>query len=84
MKESTKFSIAVYEWLKKLPADEIESTNARTIIKEFREGYYSYQEASEMLTNYCYSAINDYIRQNEDLVEFQRLQRIILLYEYVT
>ena len=69
MKESSKFSIAVYEWLKKLPVDEIESTNAKTIINEFRDGYYSYQEASQMMEEYCGSAIHDYIRQNEDLID---------------
>ena len=69
MKESSKFSIAVYEWLKKLPADEIDSSNARTIINEFREGYYSYQEASNMMEEYCAPSINEYIRQNEDLID---------------
>lgn len=66
MKESSKFSIAVYEWLKKLPVEEIDSSNARTIIDEFRAGYYSYQEASQMMEEYCGPAINEYIRQNED------------------
>jgi hypothetical protein len=69
MKSSSKFSIAVYEWLKKLPVDEIESPNAKTIISEFREGHYSYQEASQMMEEYCSPAINDYIRQNEDLLD---------------
>lgn len=69
MKSSSKFSIAVYEWLKKLPVDEIESTNARTIINEFREGFYSYQEASNMMEDFCSPAINEYIRQNEDLID---------------
>ena len=70
MKESFKFSIAVYEWLKRLPVDEVASSNARTIINEFREGYFSYQEASQMIEEYCAPAINEYIRQNEDLIDF--------------
>ena len=69
MKESSKFSIAIFEWLKKLPVEEIDSSNARTIINEFREGYYSYQEASKMMAEYCSPAINEYIRQNEDLID---------------
>lgn len=69
MRKSSKFIVAVYEWLEKLPVEEIESTNARTIINEFRDGHYSYQEASKMMEEYCSPAINEYIRQNEDLVD---------------
>ena len=69
MKESSKFSIAIFEWLKKLPVEEIDSSNARTIINEFREGHYSYQEASQMMEEYCSPCINNYIRQNEDLID---------------